>query len=432
MASPPSPSTPARRMSRFSEDFSTAVTFGKPQRCRHFQPQREPLAHRSDLRPIEHKINGPLNGLNPTRAHYNIVGEGGKSVHADSSHGVSWKWTSRNNRKGRHALQVQPISSPAVQHELPRKTTHPTQILRGVGRMLTRFPVWDISYLVAVIFTLGSAIWVLNAFFVLLPLVRPSSEFQNEVLYGGGVTAFIGATVFVVGSVLLLLEAVNDDRAGCFGWAVERLFQEDAQPNAEKADEECLVVRVHPKSPCDHHHSNRKILVESATHPGGPRKWQWAPSWKDLRTHYFRELGFLASLIQLVSATVFWIAGFTSLPGIYDHMSTGLRDGVYWTPQILGGLGFILSGTLFMVETQVTWWKPAPSVLGWHIGFWNLIGGIGFTLCPAFGYDPSSWAQYQAACSTFWGSWAFLIGSIIQWYESLDKYPVEYKDHDEE
>lgn len=44
-----------------------------------------------------------------------------------------------------------------------------------------------------------------------------------------------------------------------------------------------------------------------------------------------------------------------------------------------------------------------------------------FTLCPAFGYDPSSWAQYQASCSTFWGSWAFLIGSVIQLYESLEK-----------
>lgn len=58
---------------------------------------------------------------------------------------------------------------------------------------------------------------------------------------------------------------------------------------------------------------------------------------------------------------------------------------------------------------------------------WNLIGGVGFTLCPAFGYDESSWAQYQACISTFWGSWAFLIGSVIQWYESLEKFPVEVK-----
>ncbi|KAL1634609.1 hypothetical protein SLS58_010604 [Diplodia intermedia] len=433
-------------MSRFSEDFSTAVTFGTPHRCRQFQPHREPLAHRSDLRSIEHKVNGPLKNLNPTRAHYNIVGEGGKSAHADPGPGISWKWTSRNNRKGRHALQVRAVPSAAIHQDLPGRTNHPPQILRGVRRMLTTYPVWDISYLTAVVFTLGSIVWVLNAFFVFLPLVQPSSEFQNEILYGGGITAFLGATIFVVGSILLLLEAVNEERAGCFGWAVERLFQDqhsrnsssqasqpETQPDVEKVDQERLVVRVRPEVPCDHHHSNRKTFVKSATaHPGRVRKWRWMPSWEELHNHYLLELGFLASLTQLAAATIFWIAGFTSLPAIYDHMSVGLRDGLYWTPQIVGGLGFILSGALFMVETQVTWWRPAPSVLGWHIGLWNLIGGVGFTLCPAFGYDTSSWGQYQAACCTFWGSWAFLIGSLVQWYESLDKHPVEYKEDDDE
>ena len=50
---------------------------------------------------------------------------------------------------------------------------------------------------------------------------------------------------------------------------------------------------------------------------------------------------------------------------------------------------------------------------------------IGFTLCPIFGFSTVHWRQYQACCSTFWGSWAFLVGSAIQWYESLDKHPVE-------
>ncbi len=55
----------------------------------------------------------------------------------------------------------------------------------------------------------------------------------------------------------------------------------------------------------------------------------------------------------------------------------------------------------------------------------QLIGALGFTLCGALGpaYDNSG-AQYEASLATFWGSWAFLIGSLIQWYESLDKHPV--------
>jgi len=98
-----------------------------------------------------------------------------------------------------------------------------------------------------------------------------------------------------------------------------------------------------------------------------------------------------------------------------------------------------------MLETQPRWYIPAWEMLGWHIGLWNLIGALGFTvkppkqcnevagdllivsklsgaLGPAFG---NSGAQYEASLATFWGSWAFLVGSAIQWYESLDKHPVE-------
>ena len=89
-------------------------------------------------------------------------------------------------------------------------------------------------------------------------------------------------------------------------------------------------------------------------------------------------------------------------------------------------LSFGLFSTLFTLETQPKWYIPAPDVLGWHIGIWNLIGALGFTVSGALGPAyASSGAQYQAALSTFWGSWAFLIGSVIQWYESLDEYSVE-------
>ena len=37
--------------------------------------------------------------------------------------------------------------------------------------------------------------------------------------------------------------------------------------------------------------------------------WVWFPSWLDLKTHYLRELGFLASLAQFCGATIFWVSG---------------------------------------------------------------------------------------------------------------------------
>jgi len=120
--------------------------------------------------------------------------------------------------------------------------------------MITRYPYWDVSYLVAVVFTLGSVLWVFNAFFVWLPLVKPTTEFKNEILVGGGVTAFIGATIFEIGSVLLMFEAVNENRAGCFGWALEKVLK----GHGEKAD----IFRLLPdKDGCAHHHTNKGNLV---------------------------------------------------------------------------------------------------------------------------------------------------------------------------
>lgn len=66
----------------------------------------------------------------------------------------------------------------------------------------------------------------------------------------------------------------------------------------------------------------------------GRRRWQWCPGWTELRTHYFREIGFLASFSQLLGATIFWIAGIAALPPIQERLHGRSLDGVYWAPQV--------------------------------------------------------------------------------------------------
>lgn len=384
---------------------------------------REPFENDDSLAERQSHTAGPFRFLNPTRALFRHE----TSDATDKNH-ISYHWRSRNNRKGRHALVLTPSTDAASSIITPPRTNDPRQILKGIWRMFTVFPVYDISYQVATTFTLGSVLWVFNAFFVFLPLLRPSSTFTNEILDGGGITAFIGATIFEIGSIFLMLEAVNEHKEGCFGWAIEQAMSQDFEGAHEKGTTKAMTVRP---GECSHDHVKKHNLVsnaESTDSKKSGKSWIWFPSINLLRTHYVHELGFLACAAQLFGATIFWIAGFTALPGIYNTMSHPLIDGVYWTPQVVGGSGFIVSGTLFMLETQKRWYIPALGTLGWHIGLWNLIGGVGFTLSPAFGYSTASWAQYQAACSTFWGSWAFIIGSVIQWYESLDKYPVEVKE----
>ena len=174
-------------------------------------------------------------------------------------------------------------------------------------------------------------------------------------------------------------------------------------------------------------HLNQSPNPDATSAPTNSYTWIWFPSEHELYSHYCHELGFIACLVQLLGMTVFCVAGVTALPPIYPVLDTTWElNGAFWIPQIIGGVSFVISGTLFLIETQDHWWQPAPSVLGWHIAASYLVGGIGFTLCPIFGMLTGvRWAAFQVACSTFWGSWAFLIGSVIQWYESLNKHPVE-------
>ena len=441
-------------------------------------PSHEPLREHTSLSLHQASVTGPLSFLNPTCARFShsaIPDHNEKGQPQDveepdpnipsascepptTSSSITFKWRSRDNRKGRHTLVVKPPSSVSTTDAapiiLPSSTTTLKATLRGTLRMLIYYPYWDISYLVAVVFTLGSVVWVFNGFFVWLPLAQPSTEFPDEIAGGGGWTAFIGATVFEFGSLLLMLEAVNENRAGCFGWALEKVVEDVEGRGGEK-------LRSSPdKQTCSHHHTNKKNLVgkpspsspstksqnpsqspspsekTQPTHDDTAPSWQWFPSLHSLYTHYLHSIGFLACAFQTLGATIFWISGFTALPSILAVLSSSPSpapvSGAYWAPQIAGGLGFIVSSLLFMLETQRRWYIPAPGVLGWWIGVWNLVGAVGFTLCGILGVLPpgtggltaEEWA-YQASLATFWGSWAFLIGSVVQWYESLGKWPVE-------
>ncbi|KAI1309851.1 hypothetical protein F5Y03DRAFT_347566 [Xylaria venustula] len=361
----------------------------------------------------EERRTGPISFFHETRRR--VPATKYQPLETGSSPSGIWlQYRSRDNRKGRHAVAISQQS--AARHGISRP--HATRTLKaaveGVWRMLVRYPVFDVSYDVAIMFTLGSIIWVINGFFAFLPVQWPSTEF-NGVDVGTGITALVGTTVFEIGSVLLMLEAVNEKRTDCFGWALE-----------EAMDSHGFLLRPDPKT-CTHHHSGRHDFLKARASEAGKegRSWEWWPTWSELKTHYFREIGFVASFSQFIGATIFWISGFTALSPIQDRLSLPAVNGAYWLPQVVGGVGFIISSWLFMVETQTTWYTPAPKVLGWHIGLWNLIGSIGFTLCGGLGFASSNEAAtYASDLSTFIGSLAFLIGSVIQWYESLDKYPI--------
>lgn len=91
---------------------------------------------------------------------------------------------------------------------------------------------------------------------------------------------------------------------------------------------------------------------------------------------------------------------------------------------VVGATFFIASSLLFMFELQPAWWPPKPLLIGWHAGFWNMIGAVGFWLSGFFGLWAVPAAKYQlggTVLSTVCGSYAFLIGSYLQLLEAVNR-----------
>lgn len=165
---------------------------------------------------------------------------------------------------------------------------------------------WDVSWWIAVLFSIGSAIFIVASFFYWLPLAAPKTEFPGESLTAGGVCAFLGATLFTIGGVLLIVEASNENQTGCFGWAVEHLFVSDETEHPD-AEQQASTVRYQPDS-CTHHHNRNLHNSMHLQHPESGRKWEWAPTWHELTSHYLHEIGFLGSFIMAIGAVVFYVS----------------------------------------------------------------------------------------------------------------------------
>jgi hypothetical protein len=153
-----------------------------------------------------------------------------------------------------------------------------------------------------------------------------------------------------------------------------------------------------------------------------------APSWTHVfSAHGFHEmycnLGLVASAIFLVSSLTYCM---TALASFISILSIGEVFRAIRYPQLVAGSGFTIGSLLLLIKTQKDrtgrWWKPALRRLAWHVNLWNLIGSAGFVFCAYFGLLAHvRWSDFQFNCSYLWGSWAFLLGSMIQWYKARHK-----------
>ena len=403
-----------------------------------FRSGFEPFEDNEQLDLNNDEVTGPVWFLNPTQATFTYTERSGLYMNAEEyeylqatrretfgeggeASQVEYKWTSRNNRKGRHSLIIRETEESYSNYESPPASRSPKAIAMGIFRMFRYFSIWDVSCLVATAFMSGCVVLVLNAFLSFLPFMKQSYKLPNSMVYTTAALTVFGCTLFLTGSLLSFFEAVNADRKGCFGWKVHRISYIDF---ADVRNQSRNLIQITPNGQCIHHHGTEGSIfghqeavdstgseeavryISTNDNPAKGESWRLFPRWHDLCTYYIYDLGFLACGLLLCSSLIFWSASVVVLA-----TSLKLLDVPRWVriPQIIAGVGFTVSSALLALETQKQWWMPAPQVLGWHINFWNLIGSAGFTACAVFGYIESEhslqWAQYQFGCSFLWGEY---------------------------
>lgn len=282
-----------------------------------------------------------------------------------NSQNLRAEWRSRGHRKGRYPL----IRDKNMQY--PK------------WNWFFVFQPGNISWWVGHLFVWGSVAWVINGFFLMWPVSSTTSNLKVT-----SSSAMIGGTLFEIGAVLAYWEAINVSHTSEFGEALK--------------------------------HTEKQFV----NLPRGSRTTKEQGDWRWIGTDW-HSLGFIASVVQLIAATVFWMSVIVGLPGVLQQSQTTLNYVLFWAPQVVGGSGFIISSMIIMLEEQPHWWKPQFFRMGWQVGFWNWIGGIGFTLSGIFGfwYAANKYQKWGTAFSSFWGGWAFLIGSYIQLLEAINPHP---------
>ncbi|RDW77938.1 hypothetical protein BP5796_05790 [Coleophoma crateriformis] len=327
-----------------------------------------------------------------------------------------------------------------------------TTILRHIGRLFTRFPIRDSSWLVASLFSIGSALFVANAFFLLLPVIAPQTDFAGEVAYATPGSSVFGTLLFSFGGYAGWLEGLNWKRGGAAttleGVSIEVLElsakerklkdEEDVQDPTSTSDSDSdsttgsFASRQPPLHLTDGPRATTQQLADEAM-ASPTATWQpaligddafiWWPTMQQYRRVYWNDKTFNAGMNQWLGTIVFAVATITAVPGVADLTNTTIFYYANLLPATLGGFLFLIAAIFQMGAAQEKWYLPRPLHLDWQIGFWNAIGSVGFTLAGALFYPGTAALSLQATLASFWGSWAYLIGSVLQWYLVMGNYP---------
>ena len=234
----------------------------------------------------------------------------------------------------------------------------------------------NISWWTSILFIVGSIFWLINGVYIYhMPLFNEQDNMDTGAYFG-----LLGGLTFLVGGYCMFLEALNVDKRQIL-----------------------------------YHH--QMLLEQGQIEEIG--EWRWYGCGD------FRDLGFTAAVLQFIGTIIFGIGPITGLPNVLPDPTDNPNIWIilYWLPQVVGATFLILSSYCIMIEVQTKFYKIRPISLGWHVGFWNILGSVGFFISGFVGFylpdvnDPLF--IDGVALSTYVGSYCFLFGSMLQYVELI-------------
>lgn len=256
---------------------------------------------------------------------------------------------------------------------------------------------YDVSWWTAFLFTIGSCFWVVNGVFAFHTPVQSAVALVNV----EAITAFLGGFTFVLGGYSMYLEAQNEGNTAAFDRAVRR-----EERDLVRHFKLLLTARA------------RRTHLDLLKRPPDAQ-WRWI-GWGSMR-----NISFAANVIQFLGTIVFFVSVVTVLPGVLpasEPAHRALYIVLLWLPQVIGAALLTVSSYLIMLENQHrAFYIPELTSLGFHVGLFNVIGSLGFFMSGLggiiFSTAQTNQRLWSVAFSTYVGSYAFLLGSVLQYWE---------------
>jgi hypothetical protein len=155
--------------------------------------------------------------------------------------------------------------------------------------------------------------------------------------------------------------------------------------------------------------------VADALGDGAQRRWRWL-GWRP------RNLGYLASAIQLVGTVMF---NFNTMDALLTGLSWKGEDVLVWIPNMVGCICFLVASYLAYAEVSHGAVSFAPRSVSWWVAVANLLGSVAFQLSALYSFagpgPAAAGALFRAGFYTAAGGVCFLVGSYLMIPELFDE-----------